>query len=61
MNRAWATPASVAARTTTRPSGRCQAVAVEPSASGPSQVPLRHIRRRRYGPVGVTTSSIMCA
>ena len=34
MNRACATPASVAARTTTRPSGRCQAVAVEPSASG---------------------------
>ena len=59
MKRAWATPASVAARTTTRPSGRCQAVAVEPSASGPSQVPLRHIRRRRYGPVGVTTSSII--
>jgi hypothetical protein len=33
-----------------------QAVAVDPSASGASQVPLRHIRRRRYGPVGVTTS-----
>ena len=57
MKRAVSSDGSSGTRTTTRPSGRCHAIAVRPPGSAPCQVPLRAISRRRYGPVGRRTAS----